>query len=73
MTADAQWNDQTEDWPKRSWDFWYHSGAPINKLEDLAEVLGMDEPSTVDFLLSNEFGKAAPPELIEEARARAGT
>lgn len=64
-----QWNNESEDWPKASsWDHWYIDGRPINRLEDLAESLGRGAASVAQDLMTNEWGKAAPPELMAEAR-----
>jgi hypothetical protein len=65
------WNDETEDWPKQSWDFHNADGTPIDNLEDLEASTGQSADSLAVDLLRLPFGKAAPRELIREAQARA--
>lgn len=64
------WNDETEDWPKQSWDFWNGDGTPVSTLADLEAVTGQSADSLAIDLLRLPFGKAAPRELIQEARRR---
>lgn len=69
--AQPLWNDDTEDWPKRSWDFHMPDGRPVDNLADLELVSGQSADSLAVDLLRLPFGKAAPAKLIQEAQARA--
>lgn len=69
---DIEWNDETEDWTKTSWDFHYEDGSPVDNLDDLSLVTGRDATDLARDLLRLPFGKAAPPALIEEAHAHLG-
>lgn len=64
------WNDDTEDWPKQSWDFHNPDGTPIDNLADLEAATGQSADSLALDLLRLPYGKAAPRELIQEARNR---
>lgn len=72
MTEDPMWNDESEDWPKRSWDFHMPDGSPVDNLADLEAVSGRDADDWVYDLLHLPVGKGAPRRLIEEALSRAG-
>lgn len=65
------WNDETEDWPKRSWDFHNPDGSPVSTLADLEALTTQSADSLAVDLLRLPFGKAAPRELIREAQSRA--
>lgn len=71
--ADSEfvWSDETEDWPKQSWDFHNPDGTPVDSLADLEALTGQSADSLAIDLLRLPFGKAAPRELIQEARGRA--
>ena len=62
------WNDESEDWPKRTWDFQRVDDTPINNLNELSAATGWAIPELARMLLNEQFGRAAPQELIEEAR-----
>ena len=64
---DPGWNDESEDQSKTSWDFWLADDVPVSTLADLSMVTGRAIPDLAQDLIRLPFGKAAPPELIEEA------
>lgn len=70
--VDIGWNDATEDWPKRSWDFWTHDNEPVDNLEDLSSLTGREPLDLAEGLLREPFGRYAPPKLIAEARELVG-
>lgn len=71
--ADQAWTDETEDWPKQSWDFFYpDTDRPIDDLEDAAELAGRDVDDFARDLVRLPFGKAAPQRVIDQALARIG-
>jgi hypothetical protein len=72
MVNDPGWTDQTEDWPKQSWDFWLQDGRPVDNLSDLCDILGGQPDDVAQDLLRLPFGRYAPPELIAEARELVG-
>lgn len=73
LVADVMWNDETEDWPKRSWDFHMPDGSPVDNLADLEAVSGRAQEAWIHDLLHLPVGRGAPRKLIEEALSRAGS
>lgn len=69
--VDVEWDDDTEDQFKRSWDFTRPDGSPIDTLDELEQMTGRDAKDLARDLVRLPFGKAAPPLLIEEALAYA--
>ena len=69
---EMQWTDESEDWPKRSWDFHNPDGSAVDTLDDLEATTGMDKRALARDLLALPFGKAAPSSLLEEARQLLG-
>lgn len=69
---DIEWNDETEDWTKTTWDFNYDDGSPVDDLDDLSLMTNRDKTELARDLLRLPFGKAAPQRLIEEAQAYLG-
>ncbi|WP_406205227.1 hypothetical protein OH807_30465 [Kitasatospora sp. NBC_01560] len=76
MTAGNPPSDRqhlNEDWIRtRRWDIRYGNGNPVTTLDGLAEVLGIDRHEAAHRILTQPFGKAAPQELLDEARQEPG-
>ncbi len=68
--AEGVLTDETEDWPKRTWDFYYRdSDRQVDDLETAAAMAGRDPKAFARDLLRLPFGKAAPYRVIEQAQA----
>lgn len=61
--------DETEDWPKRTWDFYYRdSNRQVDDLYVAAEMAGRTPEGFARDLLRLPFGKAAPHRVFEQAQ-----
>ena len=64
----AQRATENEDWTKvASWDVRHPDGRPVETLDGLAEVLGVDPDEAAQQLVTLPFGQAAPDALYQEA------
>lgn len=65
--------DETEDWPKATWDFYYaDSDRPVDDLEAAARMANRDTRAFARDLLHLPFGKAAPHRVIQQAQELLG-
>lgn len=71
-TVDPQWDNDTEDWPKRTFDFWI-DGRQVETLDELEAVTGRAAEAWIPDLLHLPVGLGAPTRLIQEAMNRAGS
>lgn len=68
---DPEWDDETEDQFKKSWDFHDADGNPVRDLATLEAVSGRSAESWVPDILHLPVGRVAPEELVQECLSRA--
>jgi hypothetical protein len=60
-------NDSTEDFAKRTWDFWRADDSPVSTLEELSRILAISDTDAAALVMTYPFPDAVPLELMREA------